>query len=62
MTERKNTQLGDALAKLIALQEESLSDPEVAHIKADEILMQCLRDLGCSHIADEFEKIRKWYT
>ena len=46
--------------KLIALQ--GFTDLEIAHYKADNILLEILLDLGLDNIVEEYEKIDKWYA
>ena len=36
-------------------------DEEVAHLKADELLMQVLREQGFGEGCDIFDKMDKWY-
>ena len=48
------------LEELVALQQ--VHDLEVAHIRADEILVDILKDLGLENIVNEYEKINKWYA
>lgn len=38
------------------------NDVEAAHAKADDILLDILRDLGLDDIVEEYEKINKWYS
>ena len=38
------------------------SDIEVAHIVADSVLCDFLRDLGHGDLVDEWEKVDKWYA
>lgn len=37
-------------------------DPEAAHFEADHLISGLLRDLGYGKIADEWEKVGKWYA
>lgn len=37
-------------------------DAEIAHVEADDILMNLLREIGMGDVADEFDKIEKWYA
>lgn len=37
-------------------------DIEERHLKADELLCQLLKSLGCRAIVKEFEKLGKWYS
>lgn len=48
-----------AISKLKALDE---SDPEGSHAKADEILCELLKSLGCADVVKEFEKLERWYS
>jgi hypothetical protein len=50
----------EAKQKLIDLQK--VTDLEVSHIKADEILLSLLSDLGFDDIVQEYQKIDKWYA
>ena len=50
----------DYLEKLIALQK--LSDIEVAHYEADDVLVELLSNLGFDDIVNEYAKINKWYA
>lgn len=50
----------EALARLRELA--SLPDIETAHCEADDCLMEFLRELGFSDVADAFDKIEKWYS
>jgi len=37
-------------------------DTEVAHIEADAVLTDFIREIGHPEIADAFDKIGKWYS
>lgn len=37
-------------------------DEEVAHSQADKILVRFLRFIGYTALADEYEKVPKWYA
>ncbi|WP_313266530.1 hypothetical protein [Sphingobacterium sp.] len=37
-------------------------DTEIAHIQADNILCQFLKELGYEDIVEEYDKIDKWYV
>lgn len=37
-------------------------DTETAHIKADDILCELLKDLGFNDLVDEYNNISKWYS
>lgn len=37
-------------------------DIEERHLKADELLCQLLKSLGCRATVKEFEKLGKWYA
>ena len=50
----------EAKQQLIALQR--VDDLEAAHVKADEILLLMLSDLGFNDIVQEYQKIDKWYA
>jgi hypothetical protein len=39
-----------------------INDQESAHVKADEILCNLLRDAGYGDAVKAFEKIEKWYA
>ena len=46
-----------------ALNDASLNmDIEAAHIQADEILCELLRDLGYIDVVDAWEAVEKWYA
>jgi len=36
-------------------------DAEFAHMAADEILVQLIRDLGFNRLANYFDDLEKWY-
>lgn len=39
------------------------TDPEVAHLSADGVLIELLRELGYGDVADAWESIKpKWYA
>ena len=38
------------------------SDYETAHVDADDILCDVLKQLGAKELVDEFEKVNKWYA
>lgn len=46
--------------KLVDLQKDT--DLEAAHVRADAILLDILRDFGLEDIIEEYEKIDKWYA
>ena len=50
------------VTKLKAIADEYYRDPEAAHIYADGILVEFLRELGYIEVAKAFEKIDKWYS
>lgn len=50
----------EALKELKELQD--VQDYEVAHIHADEVLVELLIWLGHEDVAKEYEKINKWYS
>ena len=37
-------------------------DIEIAHMQADEILCELLRDLGYIDVVDAWEAVEKWYA
>lgn len=37
-------------------------DPESAHIKADDLMVELLRDLGYDEAMDAYESMTKWYA
>ncbi|WP_447881021.1 hypothetical protein [Serratia fonticola] len=49
-----------AIKKLKELQE--IDDTEAAHCEADDVLVKLLISLGHGEVADEFERIGKWYA
>jgi hypothetical protein len=54
------TELSAMIGTLKAAQQSD--DPETAHCAADDVLCNALRMLGYSVLADEWEKVRKWYA
>lgn len=50
----------EAIAKLKALQADN--DTEVAHIRADDVLVALLSELGFDDVVSEYDKIEKWYA
>ena len=48
------------LEELVALQQ--VHDLEAAHIRANDILVELLINLGFENIVNEYEKINKWYA
>lgn len=38
------------------------SDPEVAHLKADDVLTELLESLGYQDVVDAYEQVPKWYA
>lgn len=50
------------LLKMKEIGEKYGNDEEVCHGLADDLLCQILIDLGYKEIADEFEKLPKWYA
>lgn len=46
----------------MSLQKLSEDDPEIAHIEADDILCNFLKELGYADIVIEYEKIEKWFS
>lgn len=48
------------LQELIELQNET--DVEIAHVKADDVLTNLLRDLGYEEIVEAYNKINMWYA
>jgi hypothetical protein len=51
-----------ALAVERLKQLQNCGDPEIAHSEADKVLCELLRKLSHSNVADEFEKVTKWYA
>lgn len=39
-----------------------IEDTEAAHLEADEILCQYLRELGATELVDRWNEIDKWYA
>lgn len=37
-------------------------DPEDAHVKADDILCEALKEFGCSELIELYVQIEKWYA
>lgn len=50
----------EAIQELKKLQESG--DTEMAHVYADEVLMNLLISLGYKDVADEYDKVGKWYA
>jgi len=48
------------VAELVAIKDND--DPEVGHIKADDVLCALLVDLGYDDVVGAYRKIRKWYA
>jgi hypothetical protein len=48
------------IEKLHALKD--LGNEEQAHIRADALLCQLLRDLGYADVVEAYEQIDKWYA
>ena len=40
----------------------SNEDKELAHIKADGLLLDILKEIGLSVVAEEFDRFEKWYS
>ena len=38
------------------------TNAEIAHIEADFILLDLIRTLGYNELADEYEKVKRWYS
>lgn len=51
----------EALAKLTELANSNV-DPEGDHHRADNVLCEFLREIGHGDLADQFNKIYKWYS
>lgn len=52
--------VNDFIPLLKVLQEDD--DTELDHIMADDVVAKVLRMLGQNELADEYEKIDKWYS
>ena len=39
-----------------------VSDVELAHVIADDLLCECLNLFGCSELVMAFKRIKKWYS
>lgn len=52
----------EQLAQLNELVKLSESDPEVAHVKADRILLGVIESLGLNNIVEAYNKIERWYS
>ena len=50
------------LLKMKEIGEKHGNDEEVCHGLADDLLCQILNDLGYKDIAEEIEKLPKWYA
>ncbi len=58
--ERQAGRDGDTAARIEA--ECMSTDKELDHIRADDILVELLRDIGFDETADAFEAVGKWYS
>lgn len=50
------------IAKMSAIADESKDDPEAAHIEADGLLCEILKNIGLSDVVREFYRVHKWYA
>jgi hypothetical protein len=41
---------------------QACGDLEIAHGRADKVLCELLKALGCQDVVDEWEKVEKWYA
>lgn len=48
--------------KMSAIADESNGDPEAAHIRADGLLCEILKDIGLTDVVSEFLRVQKWYA
>ena len=65
MTKKQKETLDTYVSEMLKLH--SLGDKEIAHTMADSILLDALKDLGLSELADAFEQVEKsvggfWYA
>lgn len=52
----------EAVEKIREIIRDYGEDPETSHPKADQVLIEFLRDRGFSELADEWEKVPRWYS
>lgn len=57
-----DSKLKYGLLRLKSLQAESIDDPETAHKKADEVLIELLQPEIRAQVKEEFDKIQKFYS
>ena len=50
------------ISEMSAIADYSDKDQELAHINADGLLCEILREIGLSEVAEEFERFNKWYS
>lgn len=50
----------EAIALLLEIQKDDYA--ETAHVTADRVLCDLLRELGYGNVVEEYEKIDKWYS
>ena len=49
-------------ARMREISKMSIEDEEEAHVKADELMCEVLRELGYGEAVDVFKNMRKWYA
>ncbi len=49
-------------ARMLKVKEDFGGDPESAHARADDLLLECLRSLGYGNGCDAFDSIEMWYA
>ena len=52
----------ELVAKMQKIADTIVEDEELAHIEADDVLCEALRDLGYGEGVDAYERIGKWYA
>ena len=62
ISEYRQNEYLDRMKYLVESCEEEKIGKEEAHLSADCILLEILRDCGLEKIADAFESVPKWYA
>jgi hypothetical protein len=50
------------MRELVKLSNWDKGDPEISHTEGNKLLCRALRELGWGELADEFEKMDRWYA
>lgn len=50
------------ITEMSAIADYADKDQELAHINADGLLLEILREIGLSEVAEEFDRFDKWYS